>query len=86
MQDIDILRGRPVPDESYKTTSCSNCHRYPISKTFYNCVQCGTFDLCLACAKFVKHDKTHTMQKIGDTVDPEDEKHVEEEGRKCIIS
>jgi len=67
---IDTLRGRPVPDETYKHTSCSNCRRFPISKTFYHCEQCSDFDLCSACMRSVKkHDKTHTWAKIGEGED-----------------
>lgn len=70
---IDKLRNRPVPDLSYKNTSCSSCHRFPISSSFFNCEECGDFDLCLDCYKS-NNDHNHKMRRIGDDVGGSEEK------------
>lgn len=80
---MDTLRNRHVPNILYKSHSCSVCRRFPISSTFYNCDECGDFDVCLECVK--NNDHPHKLQKIGDDKDLPDVIEIEKRST-CIIA
>jgi len=44
---------------------CDGCQTTPIKGERWKCNDCEDFDFCGKCYQKVKHDKTHTFQKIG---------------------